>query len=102
MRIEILYFDGCPHHAPTVELARDVITELGLDAEIQEVAVHNESDADRMHFIGSPSVRVDGADIVPGADDQGRFGLACRMYGGSGIPPRELILDAIRQGGSDG
>ena len=101
MKIEILYFDGCPNRAPTVDLARDVITELGLDVEIQEVAIRNESDAERMRFIGSPSVRVDGADIEPGADAKGQFGLGCRMYGSSGIPPVTLMLDAIRQGGSD-
>ena len=30
--IEILYFEGCPNLAPTLELAREVVAELGLDA----------------------------------------------------------------------
>ncbi|MBW2314848.1 MAG: hypothetical protein JRH10_11710 [Deltaproteobacteria bacterium] len=97
MKIEILYFDGCPNHAPTVERAREVIRELGLDTVLHEVAIHDQSDAERLRFIGSPSVRVDGADIEPSADGHGQFGVGCRMYGSSGVPPRELMLDAFRQ-----
>ena len=37
--IEILFFAGCPNHEPTVNLAREVVSEFGVDAEIQEVAV---------------------------------------------------------------
>ena len=39
MRIEILYFEGCPNHTPTVELVKRVIADLGVPADIEEVEV---------------------------------------------------------------
>ena len=47
-----------------------------------------------LRFIGSPTVRVDGHDIEPGADTRDGFVLACRVYktdsGYSGQPDETL------------
>jgi len=95
MTIEILYFDGCPNHAPTEELVRDVIGALSVDAEIRLERVETPEAAEKARFIGSPTVRIDGVDIDPVARDASRFGLTCRRYGTVGVPPRELIEAAI-------
>ena len=95
--IEILYFEGCPHLAETVALARAVVTECGLDAEIREIPVSSEAEAVRMKFLGSPSVRVNGADIEPDARERTAFALSCRLYGTSGVPPKALLVDALRE-----
>ena len=29
VRVDVLYFDGCPNHEPTVELVRGVVADLG-------------------------------------------------------------------------
>ena len=42
--IEILFFDGCPNHEPTLALAREVVGELGVAAEIREVRVETEEE----------------------------------------------------------
>ncbi len=99
MRIELLYFDGCPHHRPTRELIDSTLSELGLDAEVEETHVGDHGEAKRQRFLGSPSIRVDGADIEPGADSRTEYGLGCRMYGSSGIPSRRLLEVALS--GSD-
>jgi hypothetical protein len=95
--IEILYFDGCPNHEPTVDLAREVVSELGLDAEIREVPVETPEEAEALRFVGSPSVRVNGHDIEPAAREQTAFALSCRMYGDAGVPPKELLVEALRE-----
>jgi hypothetical protein len=95
VRIEILYFRGCPHYELTVERVRDVVQAKGLDAEIHEVEVRSEAEAQRLRFLGSPTVRIDGADIEPSAPDRTEFSLSCRMYGGSGIPSSEIVARAL-------
>jgi hypothetical protein len=93
--IEVLYLVGCPNHEPALDLVREVVEQLGLSAEIREVEVSSEEEAERLRFLGSPSVRVDGSDIEPGADDRNDFALSCRLYGASGLPPRELLTSAL-------
>ena len=95
--IEILYFDGCPNHEPTLELTREVVAELGLETKICEVRVETPEEATERRFIGSPSVRVNGRDIEPEARGSNDFAFSCRMYGESRIPPKELLVEAIRE-----
>lgn len=95
--IEVLYFSGCPNHEPTVDLAREVTRELGLDAEIREVTVETAEAAEALRFVGSPSVRVNGRDIEPAVREQTEFALSCRMYGDAGVPPKELLVEALRE-----
>ena len=96
MRIEILYFEGCPNHKPAVDLAREVLSDLGLDAEIKEVEVEGPEDAARLGFLGSPSIQVDGVDVEPSARNRTDFGFACRTYDGEGLPRREMLVAALR------
>ena len=97
MMIEILYFDGCPNHQPTLKLAREVVAELGLDPEIREVRIETAEEAERKLFLGSPSVRVNGRDIEADARERGDFSLSYRMYGSGGVPPKELLIAALRE-----
>ncbi len=98
MKIELLYFAGCPHHRPTRELIDATLSELGIDSEIEEIDVEDEAQAARLRFLGSPSIRVNGSDIEPGAESRTHYALSCRLYGGSGIPPRELLLASLSRG----
>ena len=94
--IEVLYFEGCPHFEPTLSLADEVLSQLGVSAEVRKIEVRSPEDAERVRFLGSPSVRVDGKDIEPGAESRTEYALACRIYGDSGLPPRELLVTAIQ------
>ncbi len=99
--IEVLYFEGCPNLGPTIALARDVAAELGIAAEIREVKIRDEADAKRLRFHGSPTVRVSGVDIDPEAVARTDYAFGCRLWGQSGVPPRELMRTALR-GASEG
>ena len=57
-----------------------------------------EAEADRMKFLGSPSVRVNGVDIEPAARERTEFALSCRLYGKSGVPLKGLLVEALREG----
>ena len=98
MKVDVLFFRGCPHHQLTVDLVREVIQDLDVAADFQELEVLGADDAIRLRFLGSPTVQVDGKDIEPGADQVSDYALACRRYGSSGVPTREMIETALRQG----
>ena len=97
MRIEILFFHGCPNHASAVELVRDVVAELGVHADVVEVELVDPADAGRLRFLGSPTIQVNGADVEPAARDRTDFGFSCRTYDGKGLPPRDLVAAAVRE-----
>jgi hypothetical protein len=45
--------------------------------------------ADDLRFLGSPTVRVAGRDVEPGADDRRDYAFSCRIYRGPhGVEPR--------------
>lgn len=99
MKIEVLYFEGCPHILPTLDLLRQVAAELRLDVSIQEIEVDT-SDPEHGHaFHGSPTVLVDGLDLDPsvGKAPGGRIG--CRIYGSTGVPSRDMVAAALTRMG---
>jgi hypothetical protein len=79
-RVEILYFAGCPNHEPVRELVEQVADELRIDAEIRLLEVADPDAAVALRFVGSPTVRVDGVDVEPGAEERRDFALSCRIY----------------------
>ena len=100
-RVEILYFDGCPNHEGTRELVERVAGELELDAHPELVEVPDADAARTMRFLGSPTVRVDGRDVEPGAEDRTDYVLACRVYRGergfSGQPDERWVREALAE-----
>ena len=65
MRVEVLYFDGCPTYVSATRNVSEVLSELGMEAEVEMVAVNSDEDAKRLRFPGSPTIRVDGRDLFP-------------------------------------
>ena len=99
MRIEILYFDGCPNHEAFLPRVRRLLDHAGVAEEIELRRVESREAAERERFLGSPTLRVDGRDVEPGAAERRDFGLKCRIYrsetGQSGAPADEWVLEAI-------
>ncbi len=96
MKIELLYFAECPHHRPTRDLIETTLSDLGLHLEVEETDIRDQDEAERHRFLGSPSIRVDGVDIEPGAHERTAYALGCRLYGASGMPPKALLVEALR------
>lgn len=101
MKVEVLYFNGCPNHLPTVERVRDILHGMGLHHDVREIEVDTYEKAEASRFLGSPSVRINGVDIEPSARDAKVFGLTCRTYidcaTRTGLPSRDLISAAISE-----
>ena len=99
MTLEVLYFDGCPSHERLLPVLRALAAEHGLQVILRRI--EDAADAERARFLGSPSVRVDGVDVEPGAEQRSDFGLRCRLYrspdGQSGVPPDAWIRRALDQ-----
>src|SRR5919198_5221620 len=99
MTIEVLYFDGCPNHDAVVPRLHRLLDTAGVRADVALRRVESDDDAQRMRFLGSPSVRVDGIDVEPGAGERADYGLKCRLYHGetglAGVPDDASILAAL-------
>ena len=99
MRVEVLYFDGCPNHESLLPHLRDLLATSGVSADIELVRVEDQDAADRARFLGSPTVRINDRDVEPGAGERDDFGLKCRLFatpdGLRGLPADEWILAAL-------
>jgi len=99
-RVEILYFDGCPHLADVAHHVRALLESEGVAAYVELRRVADDADARAARFLGSPSVRIDGRDVEPGAERRDDFGMKCRLYWTDGgfrsAPPERLIVEGVR------
>jgi hypothetical protein len=103
--IEILYLDGCPNHPAAVELVERVGRDLGVKLEVRLTQVPDAEAARRQRFLGSPTVRVNGRDVEPGAEQRTDYVYACRVYrtesGFSGQPDERWLREAIAAASRD-
>jgi hypothetical protein len=61
MRMEILYFDGCPTYGAALKTLRKVLADEGLQAEVELVAVNTDKDARSLRLPGEtcqPALRL--------------------------------------------
>jgi hypothetical protein len=100
MRVELLYWDGCPSHPQALDELRGAMAELGLDPEAVDVReIDTEDAAESERFTGSPTVRVDGRDVQPTGGEP--TALTCRVYHRrdgrvSPVPDPDDLRDALR------
>ncbi len=80
MKVEFLWWEGCPSHPRALEELRAILEEKGLDPEAIEVReVENEERAVAERFFGSPTIRIEGED-VQAPQNGSPVGLTCRVY----------------------
>jgi hypothetical protein len=78
--IELLWWEGCPSTAEALADLRAAMSDAGLDPESVDIRrIASEAEAARAEFVGSPTIRVDGADPLPPPPDE-PTGLTCRIY----------------------
>jgi hypothetical protein len=103
--VELLWWEGCPSHPEAlVELER-VLEEEGLRAEVELVEIESDEQAARQRFPGSPTIRIDGEDILPPGEGE-PFSLTCRVYRlrdgrPSPTPDPEDVRVAVRRAKED-
>lgn len=100
-RVELLYWDGCPSHPRALADLRSVLADSGLDPDaVTLIEVPDDAAAERERFTGSPTIRIDGADVVPAPGEPVQ--LACRVYRRrdgrvSPVPDPDDLRDALRR-----
>jgi hypothetical protein len=100
LRVTLRYFDGCPHWRILYDRLRQVVREDGLiDVELVLEQVETPEDAERLRFVGSPTILIEGRDPFAGTGEG--FGLSCRVYetpdGLAGSPTLDQLRATLRE-----
>jgi hypothetical protein len=95
MRVELLYAEDDPASMAARQNLVEVLTEDAFETPIQMVSVASADDAELLEMRGSPTIRIDGADIQP--DWDGPIGTAPRDYGEGPVPPKDHIRRAVER-----
>jgi hypothetical protein len=95
VRVELLYADGDPAAMPARQNLVEVLTEDAFETPIQMIVIGSTADAELLEMRGSPTIRIDGIDLVAGWD--GPIGLEPRDYGGGPVPSKPLIRTAVER-----
>jgi len=97
VKVELWYFEGCPGFAELLPRVRELVAAR---ADVELCRVESLEEAERVRFLGSPTLRVDGEDVEPGAGGRVDYGLKCRLYrtesGQFHAPPDEWIRRALK------
>ncbi len=95
--IELFYFEDCPSWKMAQESLEGIIQKHNIEATVQLIRVETDQEARDHHFVGSPSIRVNGEDLFP--VDHENYALGCRVYqtpdGMRGWPTSEMIEDTL-------
>jgi hypothetical protein len=102
--VELLALEDCPHLEQAHRDLETVLRKGIIETPIQLIFVGSQEDAEFLQFPGSPTIRINGVDVVPQLDLP--VALGCRIYRDSdgrilGSPPIESIraaIDAHRRG----
>lgn len=101
MKIQLLYFSGCPSYKEGLENLKQALRELGLKEDFEMINIETDEMAKEYQFIGSPTIRINERDIdlrARGAQVTGFKG--CRIYqtekGILGAPTVEMIKKAAQ------
>jgi len=98
MKIQLLYFDGCPHWRVLEERLRHALDLVDSSETIEHCQVESQGEAERLRFAGSPSILLNGTD--PFGSPVNGIGLTCRVYptpdGPSGSPTLDQLVGVLR------
>jgi hypothetical protein len=99
LRAELLAMEDCPHlERARLDLERALRTGI-IEVPVQLILVATQEEAEFLDFPGSPTIRINGEDVVPVPDHP--IALACRVYRDAegralGSPPYEAISAAVQ------
>ena len=67
MNVELLWWEGCPSTERALDELRAALAELDLDGvEVQMREIRTDEEAEATGFVGSPTILIDGVDLVAG------------------------------------
>jgi hypothetical protein len=99
VRIEILARSDCDSRGMAISVVERVVAETGVPAEVEVIEVRTIAQAEKLRFLGSPTVRVDGHDVDRQPDGHADVTLGDRVYrtakGLAGWPDAQWVREAI-------
>ena len=99
MKVELLYFDGCPSYRTAEKFLREALLAGGLTDSIDMIEVRDDADARRLKFLGSPTIRLNGVD--PFVHGEANYGMECRIYvtpdGLKGWPTKAMLREVLER-----
>jgi hypothetical protein len=101
MTVELLWWEGCPSYPEALSDLERILREEGVRADVTRVEIENDEQARSQRFPGSPTIRIDGEDIVPPGEGE-PYSLTCRVYRTrdgriSAVPDPEDVREAVRR-----
>jgi hypothetical protein len=98
-RVVIRYFDGCQNWRTTYQRLNEVLADAGYeDITVALELIEAPEDAERLRFLGSPTILLDGEDPFEG-NVAGGYGLSCRVYstpdGPAGSPTKDQLREVL-------
>jgi hypothetical protein len=100
MTVELLWWEGCPSHPEALADLERILHEEGVEADVARVEITDDEQATRERFPGSPTIRLNGEDILKPPDAE-PYSLTCRIYRTrdgriSPVPDPEDVRAAVR------
>ncbi len=97
MRVQLLYFPGCPNVVESRAALQKSLATCGLQLNVEEVDVTAPDTPKHLQGWGSPTILIDGKDV---ADQVAGEGASCRVYRGEGqitrgVPSEKMIRRAL-------
>lgn len=98
--VELLLWSGCPSTVEARALLNKALAELEMaETPVTERYIEDYEVAQAECFVGSPSIRVNGREVIEGGET---FGLTCRVYQKpdgrfSPLPEYAQVVEGIRR-----
>jgi proline dehydrogenase len=101
LHVELLATLDCPHAERAEEILRETLARDSYEPRVDRVYISDLDHAAGLGFRGSPTIRVNGVDVVPAAADM-PISLGCRIYPQpdgrvGGVIPAETILAELKR-----
>lgn len=91
----MIHVPDCPNVATASDRILEAARRTGVSVDLRMREVADEAEAAASGMQGSPTVLIDGTDVVPGAVTAS---VSCRLYLGSGgAPAVDAIATALRR-----
>lgn len=97
MRVQLVYFEGCPNVDAAREAVRRCLAAAQLPTAIEEVDTGAPSAPEALRQWGSPTILIDGIDV---GGEAAPTGVCCRLYenpDNRGVPSEATIAAALRE-----
>lgn len=77
MKVQLLYFDGCPNVDAARAAVGQALANTGIDVRVEELDVDAETTPEALRGWGSPTILINGRDV---GGEREATGCSCRLY----------------------